>query len=409
MKLNKFISAVVVVFVLSAILPAAEDWLAVARAALNRGDLTTAEAVVQSRLSDAPEDWEALGWHARIVARQGKWSQAESEYRKVLDHTPDDLDIVLGLADVLTWQNKHAEAFSVLGRSSTDHYYSVEILKRRARVLMLLGRTEEALAEYKSLLAIEPDNSEAIAAVKARPQSPRYELRFGNDTDNFNYTDAANTQLVSLRVRANSRVSASFGGEFYERFGQEAQKLRIGTTLNLSKNNYLNVSGAFATKQDVVSRYDNSVEFGRVFRFRSGFVRGLEATIEERSSWFTSSQVTAIRTGAILYLPNDWAWGISITAARSAFDDAGASWAPSGSTRLWFPLHNRVRGNLLWAVGTENYSTVDQIRRFAAQTYGGGVRISITEHQDISASTSYQRRTQGRTQTSAGVSYGIRF
>ena len=82
-------------------------------------------------------------------------------------------------------------------------------------------------------------------------------------------------------------------------------------------------------------------------------------------------------------------------------------------TRLGFPLANcgerRLSGNVFFAAGTEDFTQIDQIGRFASQTYGGGLRIQTNARQDVTGYASYQKRTQSRTDTNFGLSYGIHF
>jgi hypothetical protein len=82
-------------------------------------------------------------------------------------------------------------------------------------------------------------------------------------------------------------------------------------------------------------------------------------------------------------------------------------------TRLSFPLahsgERRLSGNIFYAVGSEDFAQVDQIGRFASQTYGGGLRFQVNARQDITGYGSYQKRTQDRTDTAFGLSYGIHF
>jgi hypothetical protein len=245
--------------------------------------------------------------------------------------------------------------------------------------------------------------------VNRNSDARRFELRIGSDTDSFNYTDAANTQSISLRASWNDRWTTTVAQNFYQRFGANAHKIQFGTTFKVLRHNYVSVGGALANKQDVISRYDQSLEYGHVFNLRVGFIRGLETSVEERVLWFTSSRVTLVGGKVLFYLPRDWMWSFNMNGARTSFDGAGHSWTPSGNSRLWFPLHERVRGNLLFAVGSENVSNVDQIGSFSAHTYGGGLRFLLTEHQDLSVYGVYQLRSQERSQTSMGVSYGIRF
>jgi hypothetical protein len=82
-------------------------------------------------------------------------------------------------------------------------------------------------------------------------------------------------------------------------------------------------------------------------------------------------------------------------------------------TRLKFPIRNwdekRLSGNIFFAVGSEDFAQIDQIGGFASQTYGGGLRFQLNARQDITGYGSYQRRTQDRTDTGFGLSYGIHF
>ena len=103
--------------------------------------LDAALTLVDQRLAQVPSDLEARGWRGRLLAWQGRWGQAESEYRRVLERSPNDTDILCGLAYVLLWQEKLGEALSV-----TDHARDLapsqpSILLRRARILRGLNKT----------------------------------------------------------------------------------------------------------------------------------------------------------------------------------------------------------------------------------------------------------------------------
>jgi hypothetical protein len=76
---------------------------------------------------------------------------------------------------------------------------------------------------------------------------------------------------------------------------------------------------------------------------------------------------------------------------------------------MGFPLQRRLTGNLFYAVGSEDFSRFDQIGRIASHTYGGGLRYQFAEKQDVTGYVSRQNRSKGQTETSFGLSYGIRF
>jgi hypothetical protein len=80
---------------------------------------------------------------------------------------------------------------------------------------------------------------------------------------------------------------------------------------------------------------------------------------------------------------------------------------------MTFPILGRERprlgGNVFFAVGTENFASVDQVGHFSSQTYGGSLQLHLTERQYVRATTGYQRRTQDRAETNVDVTYGIHF
>jgi hypothetical protein len=145
----------------------------------------------------------------------------------------------------------------------------------------------------------------------------------------------------------------------------------------------------------------------------TNFVRGVELTYGQHWYWYESSRILTLNGGTIVYLPREWTFSLAATGARSVFSGTGAEWRPSGLSRLAFPLarrgEKRLFGNVFFAAGTENFAVVDQIGRFASQTYGGGMRFQITARQDVTGNAGYQKRTQNRTDTSFGLSYGIHF
>src|SRR5215469_4830344 len=106
------------------------------------------------------------------------------------------------------------------------------------------------------------------------------------------------------------------------------------------------------------------------------------------------------------YSPLTWTFTLGATGSRSAFSWTSVEWRPSGIARLGFPLTHwgdiRLSGNVSFAAGTENFAIVDQIGSFASQTYGGGLRLRITDRQDLTECAGYQKRTQNRTHTMLG-------
>jgi YaiO family outer membrane protein len=206
------------------------------------------------------------------------------------------------------------------------------------------------------------------------------------------------------------RQATTFSSTTYQRFGADAERLtaRIGGRIG---KNWITVGGGAGHDEGVIPRRELALEYGRGFRIGSkGPVRAVELSFSPQWFWYRESRAMTLTAAALFYLPRDWMWSISVVAARSAFPVVGAQWQPSGSTRLSFPLRSdRLRGNLSFGVGAENFAKVDEIGRFSARTFAGGLKYQLNARQDIGGYVAYQERSQQRTQTSVGLNYGIRF
>ena len=388
---------------------ASQDWQHLVREKVDAHQLAAALIVVDGRLAQAPNDLEAHGWRGRLLAWRGHWSEAEAEYRLVLEQAPADTEILCGLADVLLWQGKPDQALSFANRAGELASSDVNVLLRRAKILLALGRVEEARQQYKAVMALDPDNREAINGAAAPAGEYRHELRIGGDGSTFNYTDAAAAQSLLVSSRWTSRWSSTAGTSFYQRFGDDAAKFSATGSFRVTPHDWLNFGGALGHTLGTIPKREATLEYGHGFHLPTPWVKGLEASYQQHWFWYDGAHVLALSLAQLYYLPRDWTWSITVTGARSGFAGTGVEWVPSGSTRLDFPLHRRLRANLSFANGTENFALVDQIGRFSARTYAGGLKYRFAPRQDITGYIAVQDRSGGRTEDSFGVSYGFRF
>jgi tetratricopeptide (TPR) repeat protein len=392
----------------------AENWQQLVRTDVDQHQIPAALAVVDRRLAQAPADMEAHAWRGRLLAWTGHWPEAETEYRLVLDKFPNDVDVLTGLADVLLWQQKYSEALAVLEEARSAAPQNAEVLVRRARVLSLLQRVSEARAQFHEVLISDPSNPAAITGLASLTGDSRYELRIGEETDFFSYTENAQVETATLTARWNRKWSDSFGASAYYLFGENAGKGWADVVYRFHENNWVRAMVAAANFQDVVPETEALIEYGHGFRFSDPRIKrlgleGLESSFQEHYLWYRGAQVDTLNTTQIIYLPREWTWTLSATGSHTSFTNGESEWVPSGSTKIGFPLVRRLSGNLLFAVGAENFAQVDQIGRLSARTYGGGVRYRFAESQDVTGFVAIQDREYGQRQTSMGLSYGIRF
>ena len=385
------------------------DWQQRVREQIRNQHLDAALVDIEQRLNSYPEDVEARAWHGRVLAWKGRWAEAETEYRRVLERAPSDTETMGGLSDVLLWQGRPEEALRILDQASSLTPHQSEIRLRRARVLRELGRTDDAKNEFRQILIFEPGNIEAKAGLTGLAEETHHELRLGVDIDTFNYTDTAQAQILSLGSRWSPRWSTLMGANFYQRFGENPGKFFASSAFRFRGSDWLNVGGALANQNDVIPTNEASFEYGHGFKFANPWIRGLEGSYQQRWLWYRGAHVLTLSLTQIYYLPQNWTWALTVTGARSGFIGTGVDWVPSGSSRVAFPLYRRLGGNFSFAVGSENFAQVDQIGRLSARTFGGGLRYRLDNRQDLSGYVASQHRTEGRTQNSFGLSYGVRF
>jgi tetratricopeptide (TPR) repeat protein len=387
----------------------ADDWQAQVRKDVENQHVDAALAIVDQRLADAPEDLEAHGWRGRLLGWKGRWSEGEAEYKLVLEKVPDDIEILTGLSDVLLWQKKYTEALQTLDRARKISPSDPEILSRRARVLALLGRTPEARSEYQQTLLFDTHNADARTGLDALGENTKHELRVGEDVDLFSYADASQTQGVSLSSRWNPRWSTVFGVSTYQRFGQDAVKFLASTGFRFTARDSFTIGSAVANSQAVVPTNEAFFEYGHGFRIENRWVQGLESSYQQHWFWYQGAHVLTLNISQVVYFPHEWTWSLNVTGARTGFLGTPVDWTPSGWTKLGFPLRRRVTGNVFFGMGSENFAQIDQIGRFSAHTFGGGLRYQFAARQDITGYAARQDRTGGLIDTSFGLSYGIRF
>lgn len=274
----------------------------------------------------------------------------------------------------------------------------------------ICGRGREdgyVIARFATVLCVAVS---LAAEVAAQDPARKHELRLGSDTDHFNYTDTATAESVTLTSKWDGHWTTAVTSTSYQRFGATAQRFTARVSRKFGLSSWLSVVGGAGHDESVIPKREAAFELGHAIRIPGKhFVRGVELAYGQQWLWFSGSKVMVLSGSAFLYLPRDWTFALTASAARSTFRLPDIEWRPSGGAKLAFPLRKRWRGNVLFAVGSENFATSDQLAHFSARTFGGGIRHQLTPQQDIALNIACQDRSQGRSQTSVGISYGIRF
>jgi Flp pilus assembly protein TadD len=114
------------------------DWMMSLRKEVAAHHLTAALEIVDQRLAIAPDDTDARGWRARTLAWLGNSREAESEFRNVLSVTPNDPDVLSGLAGVLVTEQRQDEDLLLLNQAIALDRGRADILDQRGSLLIAL-------------------------------------------------------------------------------------------------------------------------------------------------------------------------------------------------------------------------------------------------------------------------------
>jgi tetratricopeptide (TPR) repeat protein len=396
-----------------------KDWPDRVRERVAAHDLAGAQKVVAAWLAAAPDDADAIGWHAQLLMWTGHHAEAEAAYRRALELSPRDGDYLLGLATLEVEDGHNQDALALLDRALQIPPPRADVYNERGRVLAALGRYPEARADFLKARALEPANilpqdDEAAAGLRSLELPPKFELDFTNETDTFNYTNAADAQTVVFVARPNNRWIFSVEGDSYQRFGEDAQKVVGAAAYRFNGANTLTLAAGVGNAQGIIPRTETYFEYDRGFRIsETAPLRGIEATYNQHWFWYDGAHVLVLTGTVAADLARDFRWTFSASGARSGFTGTPVAWEPSGYTRLDFPLPHvraeRFLPNVTFAVGSENYTELDQVSAFASRTYGGGFRLGITERQFGIFYFAWQIRNDGNSEGIYGASYGIRF
>jgi len=390
------------------------DWQTQVRKYAEAQDWKSALRIVDQEVARAPQDMDVRAWRARLLTWSGQLAEAEKEYLEILKVSRTDPDNWMGLASVYLREGRAEDALRALDRAVELDPKRADLRAARARALRAAGERNEARMEFQKALNLDPTSTEARVGLISLRREPRNELRFGQDNDLFNFADANHDEWVSLVSRWNSYWTTSVAGDFYQRGGADAGKFVGSVTRRQPKWGALTLGGAIGHDNAVIPKSEAFFDLDHGWKIsEANFVRAVEFDYGQHWFWYQEARILTLNGTVIVSFPQEWTLLLGATGARSAFSGTVAEWRPSGIGRLGFPLTHwgdrGLSGNIFFAAGTENFAQVDQVGRFASQTYGGGLRFQLSARQDVTGFAGYQKRTQNRTDTSFGLSYGIHF
>jgi protein O-mannosyl-transferase len=116
---------------------------------------------LEASLALKPDNAAALSNLGRVLSLQGKPAEAEPRFQAALALKPKDADIRKAYATALAEQGRTAEAVAQL-QEAIRLGPGTDLRLQLAALLRETGKLREAMAEYRAVLAVKPDEPEAL-------------------------------------------------------------------------------------------------------------------------------------------------------------------------------------------------------------------------------------------------------
>ena len=159
-KMNKSILHIVLLLVLSLITVKAQDTdskLRSAREAVKQGNMNSAMSVANELLAQDSMSYEPRLLKGDILSAQQKYSDALKEYEKILPLRPEDAILLSRAGKAAYYSGDRNYALSLLNRATRRDPTRLDAFHTKIRVLVDLGRPQDALAVSDSTLWVGED------------------------------------------------------------------------------------------------------------------------------------------------------------------------------------------------------------------------------------------------------------
>ena len=184
-----------------------------ARALARRGDHDESLAVYADLLAAHPDDREVGLARAEVLSWAGRQQAASAAYRAILDNHPDDPAARRGLARTLSWDGRHREALHALAPLLQEPTADREAVLVSSEALLWMGRPDRAAEVLRLQLAADPGDARSRALLGKVEESNRPVARA--DVRQFNQSDELEISEVQIEGRLPLNDGQGFVGARY--------------------------------------------------------------------------------------------------------------------------------------------------------------------------------------------------
>ena len=352
-----------------------------------------------------PNDHETRLWIARLHGWMGHPDQAEPVYRSVLLENPNNLEAMLGLAEVLIARYAAREALDVLERAEPLAPDDAEVLALLGHAHREAGETTRALAYMERAVAIQPSEDHRRLLEQTR-MFHRHRIEATGLFEDFNESiaDTLGTDLTA-NIRLNDRLRVFGRGQVQRKFGTREERGGLGLEWRWTAATTIVAHALVGPGNRVLPRSDGLLEIDHT--------RGtIEWTAWYRYIEFPIARVSVLSPGVTWWVNDRLNLGIRLHLAYTEFGGTSSiEESNSGLVNAGYRIYPRIWVNAGYARGVESFDTLspDRLGEFPGHTISGGLRVDLPSLTSILGGYEFQWREHDAHMSRVTISLAHRF
>ena len=342
----------------------------------------------QALAAENPDDIASRVWIGRLHLEMNRPLRAVAVYESIVATDGQNVDALLGLGVALTRSGRIREASEALARAEAIAADRVDVLTAQGALHSVDGRDSLALAYYGRVLAIEPANTTAQAAVDALNASRAHRVAVDYDFQTFN-DDRDDTHTGT--VEGNFRVSDAFRvfGKAQVHAGEVETESRGGGGIEWlpASRVWLRAGAMFGAETIEIPQLDTFASVSMRRRRASWTLEGRFVQFDLAELWIGGPRIDyALNEKLTLFA--------AYQRGRMTFGSGAVSTSNNSTVGLSLRFAPTARAVLEYRHGIDrlDWITFDRINAGDANTIAGGIAFDITPFVTLDARFDRQTR-----------------
>lgn len=264
----------------------ADELFAKARTtAFEQKDYTTSIALAKEALEKAPNYTDISVFLGRLYTWNKDLPAARAVFEDLGKRGVQDEDYFLAYASLEYWNDQNTKAVEILDKGLSYHPKSEVLLLLKAKVYFGMDHYEEADQAVKTLLSINPKNTEARAlAVRINDLSSKNAVGIVYNYSHFDKQFDDDWHIVGVSYKRVTPIgSVILRGNYANKFAQGGTQIELEAYPRLSKMFYLYVGGGYSGDVGLFPKYRTGVSLN------ANLPHSFEAELGYRQLYFSNS------------------------------------------------------------------------------------------------------------------------